>query len=130
MAGPWTAGLPMTNYPPATLGAAYPIIQYGSFSMASSATSQVSTIVASSSGYHVVILAGQLSVSSSASVNFQSHTTSAQATAVSLMSSAASLNTMNFSFTPYGFFSSAINEGMDILAIGSQVNGFITFIYF
>ena len=121
----WNVGLPMI----ANLGygIANPTVQYTAISMASSATSQTSTIIASSSGYRVLLLGLTLTVSSNASITFQSHTTSSQATGVLLLTSG--LVPLVMPFNPFGFFSSAISEGMDILSIGSAIGGMGTFIY-
>ena len=55
MAAPWNVGLQPTGWYP-QYGSAIPIIQYTSFSAALSATSTSSQIVASSSGYRVLVL--------------------------------------------------------------------------
>ena len=128
MAGPWNAGIPLL-IPQGTYGLANPVVQYASFSLASSATSQTSTVIASSSGYHAVIIGGMISVSSNASITFQSHTTSAQATGTWSLTSAAAQNNIQLAYSPAGYFGSAVNEGMDVLMIGSQILGMLTFIY-
>lgn len=121
----WNAGISLP-YPQA-YGIANPVVQYGTFSASSTAASVASVMVASSSGFHAVLLAATIQVStSSTSALFQSHTTSSQGT---LASTWLSTGLTQFSYVPTGIFTSAVSEGIDINAIQGAYTGLCTFIY-
>jgi len=141
MAGPWNAGLTPGAWSP-SYGNSIPLVQYNSFSMAASATSQASPIVAASSTYRVLLLAAtlvaqgtaaQLSTSSTA-LNFQGTTSSTQATATSIWPISGSVTappTVTLPYSPVGWFATAAGDGLSMLmgTASCGVTGIVTFIY-
>lgn len=142
MASPWNVGLTPGPWFP-TQGNAIPLVQYASFSMAASATSQTSALVAASTGYRVLLLAAafvaqgtaaQMSTSSTL-LNFQGTTSSTQGTAQSVWPICGSVIAeppqLTLPYSPVGWFGTAINDGLSMLmgAASMGVAGLITFIY-
>ena len=132
-ATPWTASLPASAPWLPQYGSAIPLTQYASFSLLSSATANTSSIIASSSGYRVLLQALALQTTDSASpgsIKLLSHTTTTQATASSIVQiNSLVAGSVVLPYSPVGWFSTVTSEGLDLSVAGMSVVGMITFIY-
>lgn len=137
MAGPWNAGMGLQTWQTSSnyLVPQFPLVQYTSFSTASTSDSTAYTsvsVVASSAGYRVVLLGAILNAVSNSSISaiFQSHTTTTQNTG---SFTGAATSNLTFPYCPTGIFTTVKSEALDVQTAGGSgatgVTGLVTFIY-